>query len=141
VITENVKKALEEYRQVTKDMEADPQAKNIKDAIASIQDQLTSLQTDLSTIQSPYRTTLYEIEDYVRVQALEIGTSFEHAGVKVSYRKGYERITWTSKEMDDICLKNPALLSVLAPARKVTPVNPSVSIAMLEVDKEPKESL
>lgn len=141
MITENVKKALEEYRQVTKDMEADPQAKNIKDAIASIQDQLTSLQTDLSTIQSPYRTTLYEIEDYVRVQALEIATSFEHAGVKVSYRKGYERITWTSKEMDDICLKNPALLSVLAPARKVTPVNPSVSIAMLEVDKEPKESL
>ena len=136
MITDNVKKALEEYKQVTDDMETDPNAKMAMDAIASIQEQLTSLSSDLAKAQAPYRTKLDEIVDYITVQALEIATSFEHAGVKVSYRKGYERVTWVRKAMDDICLKNPALLSLLAPARKITPVEPSVSIAILEVDKE-----
>jgi len=134
MITDNVKKALEEYRQVTKDMETDPDAKTTMDAITSLQEQLTSLSADLTKAQAPYRTNLQEIADYINIQALEIATSFEHAGVKVSYRKGYDRVTWVRKAMDDICLKNPALLALLAPARKITPVEPSVSIAILELD-------
>ena len=132
MITDNVKKALEEYKQVTDDMETDLNAKMAMDAITSLQEQLTSLSANLTKAQAPYRTKLQGIADYINVQALEIATSFEHAGVKVSYRKGYERITWVRKKMDDICLKNPALLDLLAPARKITPVDPGVSIAIIE---------
>lgn len=133
MITENVKKALEEYKRITDDMELDAKAKSIREELFSLKSQMDEILDELGCVEGPYRTKLAETEEYIKAQALEIATSFEHAGIKVSYRKGYERITWTSKEMDNICLKNPALLSVLAPARKVTPVDPSVSIAVLEV--------
>lgn len=140
MITENVKMALQNYKIITDSMESDPKVETLKYDISSLQGRMDDLQKELTKAQEPYQTKLNETEEYIKVQALEIATSFEHMGVKVSYRKGYERVTWVRKKMDDICLKNPALLDLLAPARKITPVDPSVSIAVLEVDKEPKES-
>ena len=145
MITDNliinpIKRALEDYRLTTDNMEGDGKAKVVREEIDSLQERLTDLLRELEEINKPYKIKLSEIEEYIKAHALEIATSFEHMGVKVSYRKGYERITWTSKEMDSICLKNPALLSVLAPARKVTLVDPRVSIAVLEVDTGSKES-
>ena len=132
MITDNVKKALDDYRLLTINMGFDAKAKVVKDEIDSLKERMDGLEKELAEIEEPYKKKLDEIEGYVKIQALEISTSFEHAGVKVSYRKGYERITWTSKEMDNICLKNPALLSLLAPARKITLVDPSVSISVLD---------
>lgn len=139
MITDNVKKALEDFKLITINMEADPKVKNLSDNISSLQDQLTDLQKELTEARKPWKTRLDETIRYISVHAFEIATSFEHMGVKVSYRKGYDRVTWKREFLDEFCIKNPALLSVLAPARKITPVDPSVSIAMLETDKESKE--
>ena len=136
MITDNVKKALEDYRLLTINMEADPKVKIISDDISSLNEKMNDLLAALTKAQELYKTKLDETRKYIEIQALEIATSFEHMGVKVSYRKGYDRITWVRKAMDEICLKNPALLSLLAPARKVTPVDPGVSIAVLEVAEE-----
>ena len=140
MITDNVKKALERYKQVIVDMTLDAKFKSVSIEIVLQRRKMDKLQKELEQIKEPYQSKIDEFEKYIEIQALEIGTSFEHMGVKVSYVKGYERITWTRKAMDEICLQNPALLSVLAPARKITPVDPSVSIAILETEKEPKES-
>lgn len=136
MITDNVKKALEDYRLITINMEGDAKAKVVRDEIDSLQERMDDLRKELTEAQEPYQAKLDETSEYIKIQALEIATSFEHMGVKVSYRKGYERITWVRKKMDDICLKNPALLDLLAPARKITPVDPSVSIAVIEVAEE-----
>lgn len=136
MITDNVKKALEDYKLITINISMDAKAKVVRDEIDSLQERMNNLRKELTEIEEPYRKSLEETEEYIKAHALEIGQSFEHMGVKVSYRKGYERITWTRKVMDDLCLKNPALLDLLSPARKITPVDPSVSIAILEVDKE-----
>ena len=136
MITDNVKMALQNYKIITDSMEGDLKVEALRYDISSLQVRMDDLQKELTKAQEPYLTKLDETEEYIKVQALEIGTSFEHAGVKVSYRKGYERVTWVRKKMDDICLKNPALLDLLAPARKITPVDPSVTVAILEATEE-----
>ena len=139
MITDNVKKALEEFAKQITQMEQDPEVIATTKAYNDILAELEDAEIKGNLARARFQSRIAELVEYIAVQALEIATSFEHAGVKVSYRKGYERVTWVRKAMDDICLKNPALLSLLAPARKVTPVEPSVSVAILEFDKEPKE--
>ena len=136
MITENVKMALQNYKIITDSMEGDLKVDALRYDISSLQGRMDDLQKELTKAQEPYRIKLNETEKYIKVQALEIGTSFEHMGVKVSYVSGYDKVTWTKKDLDELCLQNPAVLSVLAPARKITPVDPRVSIAILEVNGE-----
>lgn len=136
MITDNVKKALEEFANQNTQMEQDPEVIATTKAYNDILAELEEAEIRGNLARARFQNRIEELEEYIKAHALEIATSFEHMGVKVSYRKGYERITWVRKKMDELCLKNPALLDLLAPARKITPVDPSVSIAILEVEEQ-----
>ena len=139
-IPENLKQAMESYALQHLNMEENDQIKDLEEIRDELLRQVNDVDLQIEKLANGYLRKIEELEDYIKSQVLEIGSSVEYAGVKVSHRVGHERITWNNKKMSSILLSNPNLAPIFAPARKVTNVNPSVNVIYVGLPEE-KESV
>lgn len=140
-ITGNLKAAMEEYGSVIDDSDNDPEVVAAMKTYNDKFEEMEKAQQMVYMLQKPHNDKINELAEYIKAQVMEHGSSVSHAGVDAKHRKGYERVTWNNKEMTSLCMKNPALLDLLASARKVSEVDPSVKISytLPEPVKEPEE--
>lgn len=89
-----------------------------------IQAQIDALTVQLQEATAPYRAKLDALEVEIKAAALDDAASFKAHDVAVTYRKGYDRVTWDTKRLDGYAAAHPEVL----PFRSVTAVAPSVSI-------------
>lgn len=134
-IPDNLKAAMKQYDSISRKLDNDPVTRSLWAEMEAIGRQADAIEAQITDIEAPHREQLSQLEDYIKAQVLELGASCEHAGVTARHRKGYERTTWNNKEMTSLCMKNPALLDLLGSARKVSEVEPSVTISY----EKPKE--
>jgi len=128
-IPDNLKAAMESYADQVKKADQHSATLTFQHQIDALNEQIKELRLQLLTALHPYLEKIAELEDYITAQVFEVGATTSHAGVTAKHRSGYERTTWDNKQMTKLCMSNPALLDLLAPARKVTEVNPSVTVS------------
>lgn len=133
-IPDNLAAMIENYAVVSATMIVDPKVIEARLAVESAKNRLVILEESLAEAEKPHRDELNSLEDYITGQILELGRSLSYKGVDVKHRSAYERVTWDNKQMTNLCMKNPALLDLLAPARKVTQVSASVKITYSSPD-------
>lgn len=119
----DVNDTLKKWRTVYDEMNA---------ASEEIDSQIKELMLKKDAIELPYWEQLEPLEAEVIAYAHTVAQSFESQGVKVSYRSGYERVSYDSKGTDAVwsTLKDilPNTAEALGAARKVSYVSPSVSV-------------
>jgi hypothetical protein len=89
---------------------------------------LANARMEFDRLARPYKARLKSASEFIKAHLLEIEHTVSHESVKATFRKGHERVSWNGKELDSLCMKNPALLEMLGSARKVSPVKPSISV-------------
>jgi hypothetical protein len=103
---------------------------------AELRHQLETLQGQLAEMEAPYRDEMKTIEDEIKPRAMAWGQRRTANGVDVSYRKGYDRVSYDSKRTDMVLgfLRDvlPDTAAALEAARKVSFVSPSVTIKAVE---------
>ena len=101
-------------------------------ASEEIDEQIKELMLKKDAIELPYWEQLEPLEAEIIAFAHTAAQSFGSDGVKVSYRSGYERVSYDSKGTDAVwsTLKDilPNTAEALGAARKVSYVKPSVSV-------------
>jgi hypothetical protein len=91
-------------------------------------EELAKARVEFERLAEPYKDRLKSASEFIKAHLLEIEHTVSHESVKATFRKGHERVSWNGKELDSLCLKNPALLEMLGSARKISPVKPSISV-------------
>jgi len=83
-------------------------------------------------IEAPYEDRMKELEVQIRADTIVRGMSHSAEGVLVSYRKGYERVSYDSDKTDAVLgvLRDvlPETAKTMEGARKVSHVSPSVTV-------------
>jgi len=101
-----------------------------------IKQEISNLQEQLSVMCEPYENELDAIEGEIKEAALANGESTKAHGVAVSYRSGYERVSYDPKQTDMILgmLRDvlPETAVALEGARKSSRVAPFVSIKAID---------
>jgi hypothetical protein len=96
----------------------------VEEAGAELSAQIDALTAQLQAAIAPHMAELDAIEAEIKSAAIQEGAGFKAWGVAVSYRKGYERVTWDGKKLDGYAQAHPEIM----PFRSVSQVAPSVSI-------------
>ena len=99
---------------------------------AEVREQLITLQNILAEIEEPYKERMAEIEGEIKGFALARAGGAKAHGVAVTYRKGYERVSY-DREQTDVVLAllrdmMPETAKALETARKFSFVQPSVTV-------------
>ena len=105
---------------------------DVRRARRRVMDQTHLLQdanNELERRELEYQNEIKEVETYITAHALEVGESFESGGISVKYRKGYESVTYSKKEIELLIKADPFLEEKIKLARKVKPVDPKVTIS------------
>ena len=98
---------------VVADLMQDQSPASVDQAIA-IYKQLAGISKDVESLQA-------EVKDALDIALTELGAEYiEGQAGKVMRTAGGERVTWDSKTLDALCLKNPILLEMIGSARKTT---------------------
>lgn len=120
---ESVNDTLKKWREVYDAMNA---------ASKEVDEQIKELMLKKDAIELPYWEQLEPLEGEIMAYTHTVAQSFESQGVKVSYRKGYEKVTYDRKGTDAVwsTLRDilPNTADALERARKVSYVSPSVSV-------------
>ena len=99
---------------------------------SEVREQLITLQNILAEIEEPYKGRMAEIEGEIKGFALARAGGVKAHGVAVTYRKGYERVSYDRKQTDVVLalLRDimPETAKSLEGARKSSFVQPSVSV-------------
>ena len=99
---------------------------------AEVRDQILTLQAILDKVEEPYKERMAEIEGEIKTFALARAESVKAHGVAVSYRKGYERVSYDRNKTDVVLgvLRDvlPETAKSLEGARKSSLVQPSVTV-------------
>src|SRR5512139_4107797 len=93
---------LQEWRSLTEELE---------DVTRQITHDIALLKIELDNVSRPFREQLDAIESDIRAETLHFEKSREAHGVKVQYRKGYERATWDGKRLDGYAAAHPEVLA------------------------------
>lgn len=128
-IPDNLKSAMEQYANIRVELENDADLQLLQASIDSLLIEVDAIEQKIKKLVEPQDKKLEELRDYIRAQVYELEATAKHAGVKAAYRKAYDRETWQGKKMTKILLDNPSLVPIFTPARKVTPVQASVTIS------------
>lgn len=94
----------------------------------NLEDQIRFLQEELDRKSWPFDDQITAIESEIKVLAINRGDSFKCNYGAVNFRKGYTKITYSSKGLEALTKKDEALKSLLWRYRTATPVAPSVGI-------------
>lgn len=137
-ITGNLQAAMKQYAEAFEAMEKDPAIVAATMNYDTYFAQMLEAQEACEKLRATYGSKLDELEAYIIAQVLEHGSSVSHAGVDAKHRSAYTRVTWNNKVMTELCMKNPALLDVLASARNTKEVDPSVKVNYQWPSKEPR---
>jgi hypothetical protein len=97
-------------------------------ACESLEDQIRLLQEELDAKSRPFDDQITTIESEIKVLAVNRGESFKCNYSAVSFRKGYMKITYSSKALETLTKKDEALKDLLWRYRTATPVAPSTTI-------------
>jgi uncharacterized protein YijF (DUF1287 family) len=99
---------------------------------ALIDAQIAELTSAKADIAAPFAKPLADIEAQIKQEALAVAKSVKAAGVSVGYRRGYQRVSYNSDQVDAVLgvLRDvlPETANTLQGARVATMVAPSVSI-------------
>lgn len=96
------------------------------------------LQQQLAEAVAPFAEQMAELEAQIKSLMLAQAQTHEapHLGVKASYRKGYERVSYDRVRTDSVLgiLRDimPQTADVLEAARKISYVKPSVSVKAID---------
>jgi hypothetical protein len=124
----NIRAAMKKLGDQRRNMAADLDVRDAREQYRRAHHRLEQAEAALAELEAPYRDDMEETKQYLMVNALEVEASFEHAGVDVNYRKGYERETWNTKQMRKLIAENPEIGNLTEPAHKVSAVPPKVTI-------------
>lgn len=124
---ELIEERMKDWRAAYNDMEIDTWG---------LRQQLEALQARLANLENPYKERMKEIEDEIKSLALARAEGVKAYGVAVSYRSGYQRVSYDSKVADSVLgtLRDvlPETAKTLEGGRKDTFVSPSVSIKAVD---------
>ena len=99
---------------------------------AELREQIDTLAAAKENIAIPYKIRMAELEVEIKAGALAQGKGHKAEGVAVNYRRGYERVSYDSKQTNVVlgALRDmlPETANVLEGARKVSYVSPSVTV-------------
>lgn len=91
------------------------------------------------TLEGEYLKKIDDLHDYIRGHSLESEESFDSAGVRVTFTKGYTLVKYDKKVLDELLIKNPAISEMVGPARKETNVKPKIAFKVdLSWEPEPE---
>ena len=124
----NIRAAMKQLGDQRRSMAADRDIRKAREKYRLAYHRMEQAEAERAEIEAPYRDDMEETTQYLMVNALEVEASFEHAGVDVNYRKGYERETWNTKAMRKLIGENPEIGELTEPAHKVSAVPPKVTI-------------
>jgi hypothetical protein len=116
---------LYQWREVYDALQGDLSYMQAKEEVSRLQSILTPLLESIKDIEDPYRSKMAKIEDIIKANST--GSVTAH-GVKVSYRKGYPKVTYDSKALDGYAIANPDVLNF----RSETQVKPIFSISAVD---------
>ena len=71
-----------------------------------------------------HRADMDELLATIKLKSLQLAESYDHMNMDIKYKKGYNRVTWDTKELTLAAEFNPDLLEY----KKSTPILASVSI-------------
>lgn len=94
----------------------------------NLEDQIKFLQEELDEKSRPFNDQMTTIESEIKALAMERGESFKCGHGAVNFRKGYMKITYSSKALEILTKKDEKLKDLLWLHRTATPVAPSVSV-------------
>lgn len=97
---------------------------DLQAATDPIQAEIDALTAKLREAAAPFQAQVDALEAEIKSAAVQEAASFKAHDVSVTYRKGYDRVTWDTKKLDGYAAAHPEVL----PFRSVTVVAPSVSI-------------
>lgn len=103
-----------------------------------IRDQISTLSEELEMACAPFKEVMRRLEEEIKGIGFELARSYtEIPTVEMSYRKGYTRVSYDSKQTDMVLgfLRDvlPDTAKQLEKARKESAVAPSVSVKAKEV--------
>lgn len=127
-VPEPLQKALQSYGSVMIEMGVDPDLAEAQATIDKAQVVIDDARKVLANLEVPYMNLIGEYEKFIKGHTLELGSSAQVGPAKATFTKAHERVSYDRKSIEKICLENPALNSMLSPARKVTPVDARVSV-------------
>lgn len=127
-VPEPLQKALQKYGSVMIEMGVDPELAKAQVAIDKAQEIVDHARSVLIDLEAPYMSLIGEFEMFIEGHVLELESSAQVGPAKATFTKAHERVSYDRKSIEKICLENPALNSMLSPARKVTPVDARVSV-------------
>ena len=103
---------------------------------AELREQIKRLSGIQREIAESYLLLMDDLEDHIKARALVKAEGHKANGVKVGYRKGYERISYDAGTADGVLgvLRDvlPETAKTLERARKSTFVSPSVSVKAID---------
>lgn len=120
--------ALQKYGDVMIEMGDDPKLAKAQAAVVSALAVVAKAEGVVADLEAPYMSLIGEFETFIIGHVLELGSSAQVGPAKATFTKSHDRVSYDRKSIEKICLENPALNSMLSPARKVTPVDARVSV-------------
>lgn len=94
----------------------------------NLEDQIRFLQEELDEKSRPFNDQMTTIESEIKALAMERGESFKCDHGAVNFKKGYTKITYSSKALEILTKNDEKLKDLLWLHRTATPVAPSVSV-------------
>jgi len=98
--------------------------------ISALQDRLKSIMEKRESISQPFTEKADSMKEKIKCLALIMAKSYKNDCGNVNYRKGYERRSYDAKALDNLCISDIHLKEMLYPYRKVTNIEPNVSIIL-----------
>ena len=99
--------------------------------IQDLQVKMDVLIAERKDIADPYHWQQEEIETDIKELATIMAKSFKSDLGEVKFRKGYNRVSYEAKTLDKICSSDEMVKKAIWPFRKVSPIEPSISITTL----------
>jgi hypothetical protein len=120
LIPEPLREALRNYAAVQMQIAEDPKVREA--------------QFQLHKVMEHYQDRLNDLAKYIKAHVLELENSVSVYGVTVSHRSEYDRVMWSSEDLNALyeIEENQALLD---PARSVKTYKPSVTLKYKPVEE------
>lgn len=98
------------------------------EACYDLERQMQFLQDELNGKSRPFDDQMAAIENEIKAAMMERGESFKCNDGAANFKKGYTKITYSSKALEILTKKDEKLKDLLWLYRTATPVAPSVGI-------------
>jgi len=104
---------------------------NVQQKIDRLQAQLDVAREELKQAAAEHDKRISMLEEELKLHVLICESKYEGHGFQVTYRSGYERVSYSPQAVENFLAKNESLRPLIQPLAKTTAVDPSVTLKMI----------